>query len=504
MAEVDASIPLNASGPKPINPLETLGSVAGIAGQINQNRLFNQTIQSKQALSRIYQEAIDPNTGRIDTGRLQKMMAEDPSISLGVPEAAAGAQGLRSGQLDIDTKQFDLAKKHLDQSAQRFSALLAKPPGQLTQKDFIQLGGTMIAEGTATPEEVANELANLPPDEAGLRAVATQFLLRSMDASQRLNALSPAPTAVNTGGATQLVRAPAIGQPSIAGTLPNTLGPEAQNQRVATFQNNQPGSVPLASVAVPGTVPGAATGGGAPGVPSAAGGAPSGFLPSGAPLGASAAADVTAHGNADQGLNLQKAADQVPTMKATLSNMDSLLDKFTSGPGADWSKAGQSGFNTFLQAVGGGVGYRPEAVASQEDFNKQAGMIAQQQFQMLGGTGTDAKLDSAFSTSPNSALSHMGNKEIIGLLKGNADAIAAKNRAWQAYLKDGQHGPQDYGEFSTSFNQTYDPRVFQFQYIKPDKRTEIFKAMSPSDRASFRQAMRIAIGQGWVNSDAFK
>ena len=75
--------------------------------------------------------------------------------------------------------------------------------------------------------------------------------------------------------------------------------------------------------------------------------------------------------NADQGVTLQKAADQVPMLKSTLSNMDSLLDKFTSGPGADWAKVGTAGLNTALQALGAGAGINVGPVASQEDFNKQ-------------------------------------------------------------------------------------------------------------------------------------
>jgi hypothetical protein len=115
----------------------------------------------------------------------------------------------------------------------------------------------------------------------------------------------------------------------------------------------------------------------------------------------------------------------------------------------------------------------------------------------LGGTGTDAKLDSAMHTSPNQLLSNMGNKEIIALLKGNADAIFAKNQAWQQLQQQGG-GSDTYGRFSALFNKSYNPQVFQFQYLDPGKRGDIIKAMSPAERQSFLNSYRVAIQQGWV------
>lgn len=218
-------------------------------------------------------------------------------------------------------------------------------------------------------------------------------------------------------------------------------------------------------------------------------------LPS-APPGYIEAATQTSADNAGQAMNLQKAAATVPQQKALLGNMESKLGDFSSGPGSSAWKQLAAG----VQRVYGG---NAQSIASQEDFNKMAGMIAQQQFQSLGGTGTDAKLDSAMSTSPNSALSGRGNKEIIHMLKGNADALSAMNSEWQqAQLPVNAGGmgqtPQDFGKFQAQFNRQYDPRAFQLQYMNPSERKQMLTGMAPSEKATFKNAVNTAVDKGWI------
>jgi hypothetical protein len=206
---------------------------------------------------------------------------------------------------------------------------------------------------------------------------------------------------------------------------------------------------------------------------------------------------VQAQQSAHQGAALQQAADSVPQQKAILGNLEAQLRNFTSGPNAQWARVAQAFVNTPLQAMGF-AGFNPKAIASQEEFNKQAANLAQAQFQALGGTGTDAKLDSAMHTSPSEALSKQGNQNIINLLKGNADAIAVKNREWQAYLGDG-HTPADYGKFSTEFNRQYDPRVFQAQYMSRQQRNELLNGMSKTEQAQFKRSYQSAVEKGWIS-----
>ena len=124
-------------------------------------------------------------------------------------------------------------------------------------------------------------------------------------------------------------------------------------------------------------------------------------------------------------------------------------------------------------------------------------MLAQNQFQQLGGTGTNMPLGSSMETSPNAALSKMGNKAIIALLKGNADAIAAKRQAWQQWLGAG-NGPESYNEFSTAFNKDWDPRAFQLQYLDQNQAKTMLSGMNANEKKDFNRVMNIGVKNGWV------
>ena len=52
----------------------------------------------------------------------------------------------------------------------------------------------------------------------------------------------------------------------------------------------------------------------------------------------------------------------------------------------------------------------------------------------------------------------------LGVGKGNADALQAKAEAW---AKSPQFKTGDYTGFSTTFNKTFDPRAYQFDYMDP-------------------------------------
>jgi len=222
--------------------------------------------------------------------------------------------------------------------------------------------------------------------------------------------------------------------------------------------------------------------------------APTGIVVSQAP-GVPEAQRATAQASAEQGIALQKQADGVPVRKGMLANLEDDLDKFTSGPKADWSMVAKSFANRNILPQG--MQFDPQSIASQEAFNKQATQLAQQQFAALGGTGTDSQLSSSYKANPNEALSKLGNKQIIQLLKGNEDALAAKNAAWQEWQR--KNGPSDYAGFQQKFNKTYNPRVYQAQYMTPDQIKDMRKNMSPADQAQFLRDYKTLRDNGYVS-----
>ncbi len=193
---------------------------------------------------------------------------------------------------------------------------------------------------------------------------------------------------------------------------------------------------------------------------------------------------------AEQGVALQQAADNA-SRKGVLNEMDALIKSggFTTGPGTELVK-------NFKAGAAAAFGLKSDEIASFDTFNKLGTQLAQQQFATLGGTGTDAKLDSAMHTSPSTALSNQSNAEILALLKGNEDAISIKNQEWQKYKE--QHGPGSYNKFATEFNKEFDPRYFQIPYLDAKSVEKIKKNMSKKEYKEFYKGFEKAEDKGWV------
>lgn len=219
-----------------------------------------------------------------------------------------------------------------------------------------------------------------------------------------------------------------------------------------------------------------------------------GFAP-----GVAEAATRTAENSATIFNNITTAAAEVPAIKGVLDNLERELRNFTPGPGADWRRIGKAFANTVIpDSLKDKIGFDPKSIADQEGFNKLAYNLAQSQFQALGGTGTDAKLNSTMSTSPSELLSKEGNEGIIRLLKGNNDAL--KIRASEANKWRKKYGEDSAADFIDSFNNEYNPRIFQFKYVPRKDRQAWFDAMSPEEKTEFARAARIAKERGWIKA----
>ena len=213
------------------------------------------------------------------------------------------------------------------------------------------------------------------------------------------------------------------------------------------------------------------------------------------------AATSTAQTSAELGNNLTKASSEVPAVKGILDNMERLVKDFKPGQSADWQRVAKSFINTSVPESLGTI-FDPKSIASQEEFNKQAYNLAQRQFQQLGGTGTDAKLHSAMSTSPSELITRLGNQGIIQLLKGNNDAIKVQSQEWNKWKKT--HGEDTFSEFLDDFNPNFNPRVFQFKYVPKAERQAWLDAMPPDEQQQFIDSIRIAKSKGWVKKEDFK
>ncbi len=221
----------------------------------------------------------------------------------------------------------------------------------------------------------------------------------------------------------------------------------------------------------------------------------------GAPLGEPEAIKGELAESQRQANDLSAAANEARNTKAIIGNLRNSLKGFTPGPLADYSRIGRSlAANVVPESWKKEGGFLdPKSIASQEEFNKFAQQIAQSQFRQLGGTGTNAHLDSVQHTSPNEFMSKMGIQGVLGFLDGNQDAIEIKNKEWRNWRSKG-NSVQTWPAFNQKFQETFDPRVFQLKYLSPkDRRDYVDSITTPDEAQSFVKAFHHAKTKGWIN-----
>ena len=472
------------------SPIDQIGKLASVKNSMNQNQLFQQEFQSRNAMGSIFQQAGG------DPDKAQALALSNPATSYLAPQIAKEMADYKTAAANAQMATLTSQQKGYEQLAGMIKAHQLNgdfSDGAITSLAADALGNDAV-RNTVGASRIVDELTNLPPYKEGITDPTQQPRYKALNAMLG-GAYASAGHMADTIGKMQMVDQGGAIQPTQVSDIMGTATPQGgaiQKTLPPTATTYNQGS--KQQVYVGGTAGGGQPGtGGAPGAPGSSG-AP-GTVAAGPPLGAEAAANVTGAGSANQGMALQSRADQVPQTKALLGNLEASLDNFTSGPGADWKKVAASAVNA--NSPFGDI-FDPKKIASQEEFGKQAMQLAQQQFQALGGTGTDAKLDSTLHTSPSEFMSKLGNKNIIHLLKGNEDAIQAKNAAWQQWTQQPGHGADTYGQFSQQFNQNFDPRVFQAQYMNKADKQDMLKGMTSSEVDAFKSKVRYALDQGWV------
>jgi hypothetical protein len=419
---------------------------------------------------------------------------QNPELNRLISTPSNGPQQIQQWQ-GVSQQQLQLGLQRLQATNQIFGAIAAK---QNPTMEDVMAAATALRQIGVPSTHIAQGLSDFAgKDPAGIKAEAFRHITRNMSIEQQMRSGYGSTELVDNGQQklpVQVRQGPGGGVfPAGGSPIQNQLTPSDAASPMPGPPNarNQPTVIPKgkfaedAGTAAPGTY--VRPGGGAP-------------MPVAPAPGAAESQQETAVAGARQGLDLQKSAEGVPTRKGMLANLETDLDQFTAGPGADWQNVSKAWANR--NVLPQSFQFDPKSIASQEMFTKQATQLAQQQFGALGGTGTDAKLDSAIKTNPSTALSDMGNRGIIQLLKGNEDAINAKNQAWQKWKTT--HGADTYDQFTTKFNKVYNPLVFQAQYMNPEEVRKLRTKLSEPDRKRFEEGYRIAKGNNWLGggSDA--
>ena len=456
------------SPPQPSNPLATFGQLAGLQGQLQQNQIRARTMAATQAQGEADAQATSAD-GTYDPRASLATMAQDPRGVYGMHQATADAQAMQQAQLAQHVQQVDLRMKQLGYMTQQLGSMANTP--DVTGKQVADMTAGFINDGIVDPKIAATELSQMPTDEKQIPQYLQGLQKRSMDSQQQLG-LYYHNLMVNTGSQTVAVNDAPLNTPA---PVQMDLSP-GQSAQPVTGPVNPDGSPTTTTLG------------------QFAGMAHNGPVQTGLSPSAAAAGQVTGASNAQRAQDLSKAAATVPDTKALLGNMSGDLHSFTGGKGAAQWKDFLSGINRIFPGA-----IDPNGVASQENFNKAQTLLAQRSFGALGGTGTDAKLESAIHSNPNEAVSQLGNEGIIALNKGFADALALKNNLWQKALQKGQT-PDSYGQFENSFNQKYDPRVFQFQYLGKKDQDQALSGMTSAEKGQFYTKLHYAEQKHWVGS----
>lgn len=499
------------------NPfLDQASKMIGVANQVQQNKLLQQEGEIR-GLNITQQQAQTYNTR---LGLVAQELASQWGSSNGNPtkdHVISGVSNLMANNPEIFDKNFaaqvlsdlpsesDLARnpnavkqwvlshaQRTDQAQAALKPFLPNPTGYnygpgtkyidtnpVTNPRII---GTRVQNGL-TPAEAATPtdqgvVQSGPNKGAVIRGALSQFLTKAQDGNPNPGGGAVAPGTV-TPGPGDYTANDANGNPVVVdgktGAAKGAGASPAPQQSPALTP--QPAPANGANITTQGAAPGG--------------------IVMGLGVGAPEAETASAVAGTKQADALQTAAEGTQTRKGMLNNLEDDLKKFSSGPFAGTLGTVASGYNQAAGAVGLPQ-VAPEAVAAQENFRKQATQLAQQQFAAMGGSGSNDQLASAIHSNPNEALSKMGNRQIIQMLKGNEDALAAKNSAWQDWKV--KNGANTYGKFQTEFNKTFEPRAFQFVYMTPDERTAALKNMTPNERSQVLGALATAEKNGWIRN----
>lgn len=488
----DASILL---GGKPLNTAGALQNALGNAAGIVQLRGQVQGQRANQAVSAAYQQATDPQTGRVDQQKLIGLISQNPDAAYNLPAIQGQLLQQQNSQVQFDANKFDLAQKQINWMKTGLGSLLASP--NISMNDITKFTANGIKHGFLSAEQAATELAGVPADQAQLRGWVQQQFLSAQDGDTQLKALMPQLQTINTGGQ-QVVSAynPMTGAPTGQNAVyNNVMSPGEASQPTQVF-DPQTGTMRNLTRQQFADMAGGAVGGMQPGMQQQSGILGSGRIsqPVGAPgmqaapaLGSQTAAETVAKGSGEDVLSLQRQAEAAPQAIYQFQNMRKALEDINTGPGTDWRTKAASFATALSPEIAAKVGIDPEKISSYEQFNKYATQAAQATLSALGD-GTDSKLASAVAANPNAKLSKLGNEHLIDVLVAGQRGLQAKNLAWQ----NSGLPPEQYGKFSTAWSKEVDPRIFAAQDMDNAKVQAMVNGLSKRDQETFVRS--------WVNA----
>lgn len=211
---IDPSIALQARGVQLDNPMDVAGkamSLRTLAGQqqIQQMQIQQATQQQEQerTLADLYKGNINPDgtvnrQGLLGAAAQQGLGARIPGMQKQFAEADKATADVGHVGAQTDELKWKTAKGKIDASGAALNSLLQNP--NTTHDDVIRTMVGLVQQGVVTPEQGQQAIRELPGDPVRLRQYLMQKGLEVMDASKRMDMLTPKFQTMDNGGAIQM------------------------------------------------------------------------------------------------------------------------------------------------------------------------------------------------------------------------------------------------------------------------------------------------------------
>jgi hypothetical protein len=492
----------------PPSPFEQYGKTLQFADQYKQ-------FQANKAISDIYGQSIDPQTGQVDLGKFNALAQQNPAalwkFGAQMQQAGVGVQAQGAGtsaQLQAAQDQLGAQAAYLQPlldkvvnqqkpvtGAELSAALANMPPGLVPpssvaniQRQIAQIGPNGDASGIVRGAAFANDhgqavlksvLPNFGAWNAGgvtyptqtnpMASGGVQYPRQGVPSTPSADTMSDIVTVTLSDNTTQ--------QMSRADAL-NAIGSAVPGKEGVTVLGPPPGGYPVVTRAQPAAPSGQGASGTTPAVapptPSgrinppqqpAAGSAqppPQGQpAPGGATYGRSGQPGQLATTEDSAAQFRADRADQSASVNrvATIENAQKALEGATTGPGTQVAQAVQGVLGTWtpdvIKKAVPGADFQQRA-ADYDEANKYLTQIANANGSAIGGQVTNDKLAAATVATPNVHIQKLATDQLLQVLK------AQENMKQTMFAQSQADGvtPQQYADWKANWAKTHDPRAF--------------------------------------------
>lgn len=468
-----------------LDPFGMASKAAGLVGQTNQNRLFNQMYNSNVGISGAGKDAIGP-TG-FDPNAFLQNIKKNPNITYGVPEAVGQGISARAGNANATTAESSAAnsvqgaalntRQTVDsvlfplltgpnpsygKTVAALSAFQRANPNSLSQKDY-NFYLSQIPQGPNGSPPSADQLAQF----------GANLHLQSLPAGEVSKPATIGVTPDNipiTGTAGQLLQKTATGGRPVpdsgSSAIPGTTGKPPPGTRFSQDSQGNP-IIVNAKTGIPiGPAPGSGPQGAAIGVPP----------------GSTEAQTAVAQGSGEQlkgdlaqSANYRRA---VFPLEQAIPALES-LGKTGTGPGTDQLNAVKS----FLQSAGV-PGIDATKIKNYDEANKYLTDYVNQN----GNTGTNDKLAAAFAGNPSTKVS---NAAAVDVAKSALSLSRMKQAQVLEFQNTGLPAAQ-YSNWSSKWGVSQDPRAYGYDLMSPEAQQKLTSGLKGPERAKFLSSLTAA------------